>query len=753
MYKYPNKMEFSNWRKTGQIVNDDIVGFMTRHTAEVRSLNYDEKETSEYIDDKVRIVLNTIMKNEHAVMERCIRSTLPLVDAICYSDTGSSGDVFEILRKIVPNYMPPSIEIEPWQNFGYNRTVGLQQTERFVQRMKWNPEKTYVLCIDADMMLKISPLFSKESLTNGSYAIRQHNGSFVYWNTRLMRVSNHWFVVGRTHEYYNAKTFSYPENLSSLYIEDISDGANRTDKFDRDIILLMEDLADDPKNARAMFYLAESFRNRAKSEYNDYEKAIQYYNKHLITGSWPEEMWFSMYMIGMCYELIGDVPKMLKAYLDAYQNRPHRAEPLFRIGKFYRNRSEYHTAILFLKLAADIPFPSQDILFVEKDIYDFNILFEMTVCCHLVGDLKRGHYCLQKLLRQKNIPLYWRDLTLYNARFFIQPLHNTEVADLCPVTLSTPYVPCNPSIVLRRNELAIICRSVNYTQQCARGHKVVDNTGIFNSRNCLMNLRVVDFHKLNTYALDYEMQIQIKSNACGAFQKTCKNRGLEDARLINMGKNLAFSCTSLEFTKTNEPRMVWVELTENEKGCTVEKLSLITGYGDHKPQKNWLPFVWKNETDDAKSEQNIIDKNDSNEDNIYFVYDYEDDKMTILKFDPIASTVKLHLQTDLPVHSSGWRGSSGPVKIPNQGWLLLIHEVCDRPEHRFYMHRFVLMNNDFTELRGLSDLFYFQHGRGVEMATGMVYVDGELLITIGIEDSRAVLLKTSYENVRNLMNI
>ena len=754
--------EFELWRKTGQLVSDDdVVALMNRHTHELR---FGTTTTSETKNDRVRIILNTMMKNEHAVMERCIKSALPIVDAVCYSDTGSDAKTFDILRKVVPLHIPLCVEVEPWQNFGFNRTVGLQQTERFARRMGWNLAKTYALCIDADMELKIDPQFAKETLVGDCYTLEQFNGCFVYSNSRLLKLSNQWFAVGRTHEYYNVQIplSAVPEKLSTLRIDDISDGANRVDKFDRDIILLMEDLIENPKNARAMFYLAESYRNRGRVGSNDYFKAIQYYQKHIETGSWAEEMWFSMYMIGMCYEHLQDEPKMLQAYLQAYQNRPHRAEPLYRIGRHFRIRSQDATAIVFFKMAEQIPFPSQDVLFVDKNNYDFNILFEMSVSCHFLKNIQLGNYCIQKLLRRRDgeITPYYRDLANFNARFFIQPLKGAQIAVLCP-GLEAPYRPCNPSIVRGYGSslFSIICRAVNYSQSCARNHKVIDDTGIFNSRNVMITVQAGDFHKLETFRLVTERQIQSQSAAVGPFYHTCWNRGLEDARLllVDNGKTLAFTCTSLEFTSNNQPRIVWVELEETQNGTYfTKKMSLITGYNDHQTQKNWLPFVWDGGYDDNNDEKEFAENTTiithnirSTNEGIYFIYNYS--PLTILKFDRETSTVKVHKQVNLPIHSAEWRGSSGPVRVPGNNWLMLVHEVCDRPDHRYYMHRFVMMNHNFTQLQSTSDLFYFQHAAGVEMATGLVYVDDELLITLGIEDSQAILVKVHWTDVENMM--
>jgi hypothetical protein len=260
-----------------------------------------------------------------------------------------------------------------------------------------------------------------------------------------------------------------------------------------------------------------------------------------------------------------------------------------------------------------------------------------------------------------------------------------------------------------------------------------------------MKVNAGDFHDLRNVRLLSEGKVESQSVELGPFYHTCRNRGLEDARLllIDGGQTLAFSCVSLEFTSTNLPRIVWVELKEAQGGSYLtEKMTLITGYDDDEAQKNWLPFLW----DGGRGSNEFAATKNTD---IYFIYNYS--PLTILKFDRESSTVRLYKQVNLPIHSSEWRGSSGPVKLPDNNWLLLIHEVCDRPDNRYYMHRFVLMNHDFSKLQGTSDLFYFKNSAGVEMANGLIYANGELLISVGIEDCQAILVKVAWKDVERVM--
>jgi hypothetical protein len=323
----------------------------------------------------------------------------------------------------------------------------------------------------------------------------------------------------------------------------------------------------------------------------------------------------------------------------------------------------------------------------------------------------------------------WRDLANFNLRFMIQQFPHQESAAICPETLPN-YRPCNPSICMMGSNLYLICRTVNYEQKQANNSKIVTGESVFNTVNVLMSISLHQNKYLENNILNFQKQIckldienQDPKSAYGPNYDTCWIRGLEDARIINVGNKLCFSCTSLEFTPNMQPRIVWGELDEK---FDIERVSLISGYEDHLFQKNWLPFQLR-------------------ENEISFIYNYS--PMTILKFDRATSQVQVDRQIRIPVYSDSWRGSAGPVFIANYGWLLLIHEVCDRPGQRYYMHRFVLMNEDFTSFVSVSDLIYFKHNSGVEMATGIVYIDGNVFISLGVEDSQAFVIKTRWQDI------
>ena len=86
-----------------------------------------------------------------------------------------------------------------------------------------------------------------------------YEDSMVYSLVTLVKAGLDWKYVGKTHEYLNhvgkdVKALSFDD----IHIKHHHDGGSRSDKFTRDLNLLLEDHQEDPENYRTVFYLAQT---------------------------------------------------------------------------------------------------------------------------------------------------------------------------------------------------------------------------------------------------------------------------------------------------------------------------------------------------------------------------------------------------------------------------------------------------------------------------------------------------------------
>ena len=227
----------------------------------------------------VRVILTLMIKNEADIVERCIESARLVADAVCVCDTGSTDATLEVLGRYLPTLgVPTKVTRAPWVDFGTSRTESMRATVAMCDALGWDKRSTYSLVLDADMVLRVTEgAFDKSALRRSSYRMRQQTPGLVYYNTRLMRLSDPWVCVGPTHEYWklmDPHLVVGSDAVEAVYIDDVGDGKCKGDKFERDERLLRAALATDPTNARHMFYLAQTLRDRG-----DAEGAIEWYQR------------------------------------------------------------------------------------------------------------------------------------------------------------------------------------------------------------------------------------------------------------------------------------------------------------------------------------------------------------------------------------------------------------------------------------------------------------------------------------------
>jgi glycosyltransferase involved in cell wall biosynthesis len=399
-----------------------------------------------------------IVKNESRNMRRLLNSLIGIIDFGSIVDTGSTDNTIEVIENWArENKMKILVHKEPFRNFSYNRT------HSFVKAKLSFPEADYFLLSDADFIWIKKPGFDKSLLNADFYNIYQGNKHIDYTNIRLISSKYQWVCTGLTHEYWEVKKGSLPEGynlryevLYSLYINDIEDGGCKQDKFIRDERLLLEGLRTEKRQdllIRYKFYLAQTYRDTEQ-----YLKSIEMYKKHSEESTWQEEKFYSIFMIGecnnrlalnlrrlcfLCYksepsedekqfikkwnpenlsfeELLKEsrfrFSQAIEYHLKAFKFRPHRAEPLIRLSRILRYLALFKEAYIAARIAFELEFPSQDVLFIERDCYSFLPALEIIESAYYLSDKKDEAKMLMKyLLDKEDLPNWARIQLLQKA--------------------------------------------------------------------------------------------------------------------------------------------------------------------------------------------------------------------------------------------------------------------------------------------------------------------------------------------------
>jgi glycosyltransferase involved in cell wall biosynthesis len=353
------------------------------------------------------ICLCMIVKNEAAVIERCLASVRGLVDYWVVSDTGSTDGTQDLVRAAMAG-VPGELHEDPWRDFGHNRSLNLEHAR---------DKADYLLLIDADMVLRQDGELPE--LTADSYMIR-HAGDLEYRNKRLVRSTLPWRYVGSTHEYLTTDPPDHELHLDELVVDHFADGGSRADKFERDVRLLSADLERDPGNTRTVFYLAQTRRDLGERD-----EAIALYRRRAEMGGWPEEVYFSLLQIGELLADAGDWPLAMDAFVEAWEFRPQRLEALYELTSRLRVRGQYQAAYAFANAGIGEPQPD-DVLFVRPWVYRWGLLFELSISAYWVDDFLGSVHACDKLLEMPDLPALHREQTIVNRGMSLQRFNESR---------------------------------------------------------------------------------------------------------------------------------------------------------------------------------------------------------------------------------------------------------------------------------------------------------------------------------------
>ena len=328
------------------------------------------------------VCLAMIVKNEAHVIKRCLESHKSSIDYWVVADTGSSDGTQDVIRETMAG-IPGELHEVPWVDFGHNRTEVVELAKKHAD---------YVLMNDADHVLHgVIP----KKLVADCYGIDYHYGGTVYTVTCLLSSRIPFRYEGVIHEYVTSATPHKAVRLEGPWIEVFHEGARSKDPetYKKDAALLEAAVAKEPDNARYLFYLAQSYRDSGQPA-----KALAMYQKRIDKGGWDQETWYSKYQMAILSEALNRPPQDVAwAYLEAYQFRPTRAEPLVHLARWHRLRGEIATAYLYAAQAATLKVP-EDTLFVESNVYEWQALDELSGAAWYVGNKPVGQQAAEELM-------------------------------------------------------------------------------------------------------------------------------------------------------------------------------------------------------------------------------------------------------------------------------------------------------------------------------------------------------------------
>lgn len=373
--------------------------------------------------DGVTVTLCMIVKDETHIIKECLESMLPYIDRYDITDTGSTDGTPELIKEFMDEHgVPGEVYLSDWKGFGKSRSESLINAEG---------KATYAWMIDADDKITGTFIYP-EVMEADAFSLRLGRPDFSWYRNQIFKLDStrRWEYVGVLHEYAQIKDV-HPQEMrivkweGNYFVEARTLGARNVgidpiEKYSKDAEILESALTNEddpnyePENVRYQFYLAQSYFDSQQ-----WEKSMEAYQKRADMGGWDEEIWFSYFRMAILKAIMGaSWPEIKEAYLEAYNFRPTRAEPLYEISRAYRSMDKPRLGYLYAKIGVEIPYPQTDILFIAQDVYEWKMMDEFGSTAFYANDFTNGYQACKLLVESNRFPESERERITQNFKIY-----------------------------------------------------------------------------------------------------------------------------------------------------------------------------------------------------------------------------------------------------------------------------------------------------------------------------------------------
>lgn len=339
------------------------------------------------------LVVVLMVKNEESVIIPTIKPFYDAgIKAFQIFDTGSTDKTVPYVQDFFAQRQDciGYINEEPFVNFEVSRNRAMDLTRQNF------PDAGFFIIIDAEYYgegLESLADFCHEELQKPftdtsptSYYVCLHAGDMVLDQVRLVRKESKDKWVGKVHEVIIAERLAFVPRTVQFYFKPEKAGREKSlARWHWDKAILLEEYQKNPTDGRNLFYLAQTYECLG-----DTHNAIRYYILRAQQAGNTEEDFICLYRLGLLYGELNCFHEAVDYLLHAYAMRPTRAEPLVRLAQHYWKQKNYPLSYLYAYQATKIPFPTHDVLFIEKEIYEW-IRYDVLSCAAFyINELKRG---------------------------------------------------------------------------------------------------------------------------------------------------------------------------------------------------------------------------------------------------------------------------------------------------------------------------------------------------------------------------
>lgn len=296
-----------------------------------------------------------IVRNESAVLQRCIDSLQNICDELCIVDTGSSDNTVEIAhdnRAIVERFTGCNDEAGQIVDFALARNKSLSLASG-----------DWVLQIDADELLlsghdRIRVLTEDDGLDQIGVLMSSEGANWI--SVRIFRNIDGLHYKSRIHEYLVGTGTFVADRL--ICIENRPNKQSKESASDRNVRLCRLALKDNPEDGRLYHYLGNEYRKLRR-----FSEAIEAYRRALTCGNYRVGLYHSSYYLGVSCLMVEDWEGAIDAAFQCLRIDPRYAEAPCLLGDVYSCTGNIYHAMEWYRTALSKKGPPEDAVMAVQD--------------------------------------------------------------------------------------------------------------------------------------------------------------------------------------------------------------------------------------------------------------------------------------------------------------------------------------------------------------------------------------------------
>ncbi len=309
----------------------------------------------------INLSLCMIVKNEEAVLERCLESVHGIADEIIIADTGSTDNTVSIAKKFTDHVysFEWTDDFSAARNFSYSKAT-----------------KEYIMWLDADDVIDEKNrqllITLKETLPSETDVVMlpyntafdaSGNPTFSCFRERITRRSPSFLWREPVHEHLPISGAVEQRDAAVSHMP----GVRAPGHSDRNLRIYRSRVSKgEPLSTRGMYYFARELKAHGLLD----EAAAQYELVLRQNDIWKEDALTASADLADCYIAKETPEKALRRLFESFAYDLPRAEILCRIGLIYAQKDDSQKAVYWYELALNAPRPNVW-GFISQDYWEY----------------------------------------------------------------------------------------------------------------------------------------------------------------------------------------------------------------------------------------------------------------------------------------------------------------------------------------------------------------------------------------------